>query len=92
MVDLDADIPQEERFTEYDYMSDSDLDVDSDDEEDGVSPECVGQVYIFISDAQIKLPEHPPAPQHSTPFRSLGRPVLHLSLKLLPPAEWAAWS
>ncbi|KAJ6554897.1 hypothetical protein DFH09DRAFT_1165841 [Mycena vulgaris] len=33
MVDLDLDAPPQERFVEYDYMSDSDLDPDSDDDD-----------------------------------------------------------
>ncbi|KAJ7660829.1 hypothetical protein DFH06DRAFT_1296892 [Mycena polygramma] len=33
LVDLDAEAPPEERFEEYDYMSDSDLDDEEDDEE-----------------------------------------------------------
>lgn len=35
MVDLDVDGSPNERFVEYDYMSDSDLDPESDDEDGG---------------------------------------------------------
>ncbi|KAF8214583.1 hypothetical protein K438DRAFT_1801718 [Mycena galopus ATCC 62051] len=54
LVDLDADVPQEEKFTNYDYMSDSDL--DTDDEEETASEETTG---AFISSSE--LPPFPPS-------------------------------
>ncbi|KAF8214497.1 hypothetical protein K438DRAFT_1801539 [Mycena galopus ATCC 62051] len=50
LVDLDADVPQEEKFTNYDYMSDSDL--DTDDEEETAQSECHGYCHIRVPTQQ----------------------------------------
>ncbi|KAJ7429376.1 hypothetical protein B0H11DRAFT_2145779 [Mycena galericulata] len=65
-VDLDAHLPDEGRFTEYDYMSDSDL--DSDDEESvpcerPSSPEPVEVKEILPNSVSVPSAAAPPTPR-----------------------------
>ncbi|KAJ6481956.1 hypothetical protein C8R45DRAFT_1076080 [Mycena sanguinolenta] len=78
LVDLDDDTPQEEHFTEYDYMSDSDLDADSDDEERASPDETIGASTSSAdqsSSPPSQLTDAPAVPQVTTP-RRMGRVVI----------------
>ncbi|KAJ6631898.1 hypothetical protein B0H10DRAFT_2182929 [Mycena sp. CBHHK59/15] len=66
MVDLDLDMPEEERFAEYDYMSDSDL--DTDDEED--------ELLTGHSAENVPLPPSRPRSPALTAPRRMGHVVV----------------
>ncbi|KAJ7474212.1 hypothetical protein FB451DRAFT_1088903 [Mycena latifolia] len=79
-VDLDLDVFVEERFTEYGYMSDSDL--DSEEDEDGV------QEMPGSSASAIQLPDSPTGPllvsRPITPSPDLNTPLPELTLRTPP--------
>ncbi|KAJ7751881.1 hypothetical protein DFH07DRAFT_523520 [Mycena maculata] len=61
-VDLDVHIPEEERFTEYDYMSDSDLDTDDEEESPPVIPSGLEGAEILDQDSGIVTTSSRPSP------------------------------
>ncbi|KAJ7461382.1 hypothetical protein B0H11DRAFT_2241811 [Mycena galericulata] len=66
LVDLDGHRPEEDRFPEYDYMSDSDLDTDDEDETDPVSPPSkpeLGAPESKVSPDSIPSPTMLPSPR-----------------------------